>query len=100
MWVALAIATASLALIVGVVAWELSPSSLKPRLIEAAERATGRTVTITGPIGLKLSLTPTIWLEDVTISNPPGMSRPEFVKVARVELAVGLMPLLRHNVEI
>ena len=100
LWLALAVAVASLALVLGLVAWELSPGSLKPRLIEAAERATGRTMTIAGPAGIELSLTPTIWMEDVTLSNPPGLSRPEFVKIARVELTVGLMPLLRHQVEI
>jgi uncharacterized protein involved in outer membrane biogenesis len=100
LWIGLAAAAVSLAVIVAVVGWALNPASLKPRLVDAVERATGRTLTISGRIGIKLSLLPTISMEDVALSNPPGFSRPDMVKVARVELTLGLEPLLRHVVEI
>ena len=39
-------------------------------------------------------------MEDVALANPPGFSRPDMVKVARVELSLALWPLLRHRLEI
>ncbi len=80
--------------------WALNPSSLKPSLVAAVERATGRELTIAGDMAIKLSLTPTISMEDVSLSNPPGFSRPEMVKVERVELGLALLPLLGHRFEV
>ena len=63
-------------LLFGLAGWALSPSSLKPRLVEAVYRATGRTLTISGRMRIDLSLVPTISLEDVlTGAIPPGFSR-------------------------
>jgi len=98
--IGLAIAAASVAIIAGLAGWALDPAALKPRLVEAAARATGRTLTISGRIGIKLSLTPTISMEDVALSNPPGFSRPDMAKVGRVEMGLALLPLLRHRIEV
>lgn len=99
-WIATAAVAVVIALLIGLANWTLDPASLKPRLIEAAERAIGRKLTISGPIGVKLSLTPTLTMADVTLANPPGFSRPEMVKVANVELSLALLPLLRHRFEV
>jgi hypothetical protein len=100
LWIGAAAVAIGIALLVGLANWTLEPASLKPRLIEAAERATGRTLTISGPVGIKLSLTPTITMQDVALSNPPNFSRPDIVKVERVELGLALLPLLRHRFEV
>jgi AsmA protein len=100
LWIGTAAVAVVVALLVGLATWTLDPASLKPRLIEAAEQATGRAVTIAGPIGIKLALMPTITMADVTLANPPGFSRPEMVKVGSVELGLALMPLLRHRFEV
>ena len=76
------------------------PARLKPLLTGAVEKATGRTLTIGGGIGVKLSLIPTIEFDNVTLSNPPGFSRPDFARVGHVELSLALMPLLSHRVEV
>ena len=39
-------------------------------------------------------------MEDVALANPPGFSRPDMVTVARVELGLALLPLLRHRLEV
>jgi uncharacterized protein involved in outer membrane biogenesis len=73
---------------------------LKPALISAVESATGRTLTIGGSIGVKLSLVPTLVIEDVSLANPPGFSRPDLIRIGRVELSLALMPLLHRRVEV
>ncbi|MGD0432270.1 MAG: AsmA family protein [Acetobacteraceae bacterium] len=99
-WVVLAAAVSAVVVIVGLIGWGLNPSGVKSRLIAEVERATGRTMTISGGIGVKFSLVPTVTLDDVALSNPPGFARPDMVKVARVELSLGLAPLLQHQIEI
>ncbi|MSP02326.1 MAG: AsmA family protein [Acetobacteraceae bacterium] len=76
------------------------PDNLKPKLIAAVRQATGRTMTVSGPIGIKMSLVPTIVLNDVALSNPPGFSRPDMMTIRRVEMTLALSPLLERRVEI
>jgi AsmA protein len=76
------------------------PNSLKPRIVEAVKRATGRDLTLNGKIGLKVSLTPTVRVEDVAFANPPGFSRPQMATLQSMELELGLLPLLSSRIEI
>jgi AsmA protein len=76
------------------------PNSLKPRIIEAVKRATGRDLALNGKIGLKFSLTPTIRVEDVAFANPPGFSRVQMATLQSMELELGLLPLLSSRIEI
>ncbi len=76
------------------------PNSLKPRIIEAVKRATGRDLTLSGKIGLKFSLQPTIEARTVAFANPIGFSRPQMVTLQRLELQLGLLALLSSRVEI
>ena len=76
------------------------PNSLKPRIVEAVKRATGRDLALNGKIGLKFSLTPTIQVADVAFANPPGFSRPQMATLQSMELELGLLPLLSSRVEI
>ncbi|WP_135469364.1 AsmA family protein, partial [Crenalkalicoccus roseus] len=72
----------------------------KPRLEAAAEQATGRDVAIAGPVGVKLSLVPTLTLGDVSLANVEGGSRPEMLRVRQVEVQLALLPLLSRRVEV
>ena len=83
-----------------VLVWRFDPDALKPRIIAAVEQATGRRLTLAGPIGLKLSLVPTVTLEDVSFANLPGGSRPEMATARRVELRLAVPPLLSRRVEV
>lgn len=62
--------------------------------------ATGRSVAVRGEFQLELSLTPRIVATDIALANLPGSPRPELLKVARVEAEIGLLALLRREVEV
>ena len=69
--------------------------------IEAeAKKATGRDLTIGGPIDLAVSLTPGLVLSDVAFANMAGGSRPEMVSLKRLEVEVDLMPLLQEQIKV
>lgn len=72
----------------------------KPRIVAAVQAATGRTLALNGPIGLKFSLHPTIEVRDVALANPPGFSRPDMVRMQAVDVQLGLLPLIRGRIEI
>ena len=77
----------------------MNPESLRPRLVEAVESATGRRFTV-GGIGLALSLRPTVELRDVALANAPGGSRPEMLTARRIEVQAAILPLLSRRLEI
>ena len=79
---------------------QFDPNSLKPRIIEAVKRATGRDLILNGKIALAFSLRPTIRVDDVAFANPPGFSRPQMAKLQSLELELGLLPLLSNRIEI
>ncbi len=80
--------------------WFLNGDAIKARLAEQVRRATGRELTIAGPVRLAWSLSPTIELTDVSFANPPGFSQPHMAQVRRVAAAIALWPLLERRVVI
>ncbi|WP_193368086.1 AsmA family protein [Pelagibius marinus] len=56
--------------------------------------ATGRDLAIDGPVALRVSLVPSIDLQDVRFANAPWGSRPDMVTFRRLEIEVELLPLL------
>ena len=60
--------------------------------------ATGRDLTIAGPVALDVSLTPSIRLEDVRFANADWGSRPALATIRRLEVEVALLPLLTGEV--
>jgi AsmA protein len=83
-----------------VVTLTFDPNRLAPLLVTAVKRATGRDLTITGPISLHLSLTPTLEASQISLSNPPGYPDPSVLTLDRVEAKIALLPLLSHHIEI
>ncbi len=73
------------------------PNSLKPRIVDAVRRMTGRELTVAGNIRLEPSLWPTIDLAEVSLSNPPGFSRPQMATLRHLRLEVSLPSLLAHQ---
>jgi uncharacterized protein involved in outer membrane biogenesis len=84
----------------GVFLVNFDPNRLKPRIIEAVRHATGRDLSLNGKIGFKLSLQPTIEARSVAFSNPDGFSRPQMATLDRLQLKLGLLPLLSRRIEI
>lgn len=90
-----------LAIIAGVVVVSrFNPNDLKPKIIAAVQQATGRQLALNGPVGLKLSLWPTVELRNVTLANPPGFSRPDTATLDRLDLQLAILPLLHHQLVI
>ncbi|WP_458096027.1 AsmA family protein [Roseomonas sp. WA12] len=77
----------------------LRTDSLRPRIEAAVEAATGRALTLSA-VTLRPALVPTLSLEGAVLANPPGFSRPEMLRVRRIEVEVALVPLLSRQVEL
>jgi uncharacterized protein involved in outer membrane biogenesis len=78
----------------------LDPNDYKSEIIEAVRNATGRTLTLNGPVRLSRSLWPTIEVSDVTLANLPGGSRPDIARAERIEAQLLLPALLWHRIEV
>ncbi len=87
-------------LAVGSVVVLFDPNSLKPRIIAAVKRETGRDVTINGRIGFAPSLRPVFRVSDISLANIPGGSSPTMMTVAQVEAQVALLPLISNHLVI
>ena len=81
---------------VAVLVARFDPNSFKPRIEAAVANATGRTLTLGGPI--RLSLFPFgITLRDVALSNPPGFGDGPMARVRQITLRLDLAPLLHRR---
>lgn len=65
-----------------------------------AYEQTGRKLSLAGDAGLKISLVPTVVLNDVTFDNAPWATEPNMIKAKSVEVSVSVMPLLHKEVVI
>lgn len=79
---------------VAIVAATIDPNDYRDRIAAELKAATGREVALAGPMKLGLSLNPGLIVNDVTIGNIQGGSRPEMAKIESLEVQVALMPLL------
>jgi uncharacterized protein involved in outer membrane biogenesis len=70
-----------------------------PLQSELSARA-GRPVKLGGDMSWKVSLWPTIVVEDVAVANPSWASRPDFARAERLQVQLALPPLLWRHVEI
>jgi AsmA protein len=76
------------------------PNDYKPRIAAAAEQATGRELTLAGPIRLRPSLRPTLAVEDVAFANAEWGSRPAMARLGAMEVTLAVLPLIRGEVAI
>ncbi len=75
-------------------------NELKPRISRVVRELTGRELTLRGNIQLKIGLRPALTVEDAHLENVSWGSRPELVKINRLELQVALLPLIRGDIEV
>ena len=85
---------------IGVLAASFDPDSQRGRLIQAVQRATGRQLTLAGPLRIHWGLNPALEADDVSLANAPGGSRPQMVVAARVDARLRLLGLLSGQAEI
>jgi AsmA protein len=87
---------AALSLAIAVV----NPDDYKPQIVAAVQRATGRTLSLGGPLRISRSLWPTIEVTNVTLANLPGGTRPDMARAERIEAQLSLPALLHRRVEV
>ncbi len=83
-----------------IVVEQFNPNRYAPEIISAVDQATGRVLTLHGPITLRLSLNPVIEASDISLSNPPGFADLDLLTLRRVEAQIALLPLLSHHLNI
>lgn len=66
----------------------------------AVTSATGRACRMAGALHLKLGLEPVLVAEDVRLAGEPWASRPDMIRIERVEAGLDLFPLLTGTVRI
>src|SRR5690349_20376894 len=71
---------------------------VKELLTTEVQAATGRTLTLTGPLEMRLGLIPRLVASGVALSNPPGCLRPEMATIKHFEMEVALLPLLKREI--
>lgn len=86
--------------LIGVGVAMVDPNVYKPRIVAAVQAATGRELTINGPLRISLSVWPTIELSDVTLANLPGGTRPDMARVEHIAVRLSLPALLRRRIEV
>jgi hypothetical protein len=94
------LAAAALAAAVAAMVFTVDTDQVRWLIVQQVESASGRALQIKGKIGLKVSLTPSILLNDVTLANAPWGSRPDMARIRRIEAQIALRPLLLGRIEI
>ncbi len=83
-----------------VVVSTLDVNQYKGEITQVVEDTTGRKLIIDGDIGFKISLIPTVVIEDVKFANASWGSKPDMVTLGKFEVQVSLMPLLSGNIQV
>ena len=82
----------------GVAVTLVNPNDYKLQIVAAVQQATGRTLSLGGPLRISRSLWPTIEVTDVTLANPPGGTRPDLARAERIKAQLSLLALLRRRI--
>jgi len=80
--------------------WVTQSQAARAWMQSAASRALGHPVRIAGPIAVGLGLIPRLVVQNVTVLNGPGFSRPELALARRVEARLAVFPLLSGTIEL
>lgn len=88
-----------LVLILAVLPYVISLQGVKERIAAQAETALQRDVNI-GQVRLQILTGLGAGLEQLSIANPPGWQRPDFVKVDTLSVKVAFWPLLQRKIEV
>lgn len=78
-----------------------NPSELaRAAIVDFVKARTGRELSVSGGVALRVFPAPGVVLKGVTLSAPPGMSGPPTARVAALDVALRAMPLLQRRVEV
>ncbi len=74
--------------------------SYKPEIEKQVSEATGRPFNLDGDLNLSVFPWVGVSISDVTLGNPEGFQKKDFVKIKSFEARVKLMPLLSKEIEV
>jgi uncharacterized protein involved in outer membrane biogenesis len=77
-----------------VISSALDPQRLRDELQDAVLRSTGRMLTIAGGVHLRFGLSPQFEVDDISLSNIEGGSRPAMLTAKSLRAQLALFPLL------
>lgn len=72
----------------------------RPIIAAEVEAATGRQLNLAGDLDVAVSLVPTVTVQNVSFANADWGSRPEMVKVERLEVEMELLPLITGDIRV
>src|ERR1044072_1031462 len=77
-----------------------NPNDYKDEIVAAAERATGRKLTLAGDLELAVFPSIRIAVGSASISNAPGFGTTPMAKIGSAEVEVALLPLLGRRIQV
>ncbi len=84
-----------------IVAKSIDVNQYRDVIAQKAEEATGRKLTLAGDIYLNVfTFSPSVTIEDVSFANASWGSRPEMMKLKKLDAVVALLPLLHKEIDI
>ena len=98
--VALAVVFAVLIVAAVVAIKSIDVNRYKGLITEQAKAVTGRELKIAGNLDLRIGLTPAVVVEDMSFANASWGSRPEMVKLRRLEVEVAVLPLIFRQIQV
>jgi AsmA family protein len=75
-------------------------NKFKPEISGIVKQYTGRKLTLAGDIKVKISLLPTLEVNNVSFQNAPWSAYPDMMHVKRVEVQLALIPLIEGRINI
>ncbi len=75
-------------------------NKFKPQISDIAKNYTGRNLTMAGNIKVKVSLSPTLEVNDVSFQNAPWSAYPDMIHAKRIEVQLALIPLIHGEINI
>lgn len=72
----------------------------KTHISEIVYEQTGRNLALNGHAGIKISLIPTIELNDITFSNAPWAKNSNMIEVKNIDVAFSILPLFEKKIVI
>lgn len=77
----------------------LDLNGFKPQIAAQVKKATGRDLTIDGPVALSLLPVPSVNVTGIKLSNAPGSRNADMIEVKSVTAKPSLLALLRGDIE-
>lgn len=78
----------------------INPNNYRSRIEAAVRQSTGRSLTLSGNLHLRVFPTIALRFGPASLGNPPGFPSTPFLTLQEASLRVGLLPLLRGQLQI